>query len=158
VRWHVRARAALHLGDLARGLAELERYDREFSGGILRPEASMLRIEALVQAGDLARARQLAEIFIATYPPSPHVARIRKLVGLGSECPWECIAFGAKEVGMAKHYRWLGLMIVVVGCAADLHVGEPAQGGRRAMRVSLGAARQVRAAQVVAAAMRAPRA
>ncbi|HEY5956232.1 MAG TPA: hypothetical protein VIV60_06760 [Polyangiaceae bacterium] len=77
-----KVRAALHEGDAARGLAGLESYEREFEAGVLRPEAAMLRIEALMRVGKLTLAREHANRFLSRYPTSPHVGRVRQLVGL----------------------------------------------------------------------------
>jgi outer membrane protein assembly factor BamD (BamD/ComL family) len=76
-----RARAALNLGQASVGLAELARYEAAFPRGMLRPESMVLKVEALVMAGDRARARELALAFIAAHPQSPHTGRLRSLVG-----------------------------------------------------------------------------
>jgi hypothetical protein len=75
------ARTALSAGSAARALGELDRYDREFPAGVLGPEATVLRIEALVRQGNLKSARALATGFLATHRRSPHAARIHSLLG-----------------------------------------------------------------------------
>jgi outer membrane protein assembly factor BamD (BamD/ComL family) len=60
-------------------LAALRSYAREHPHGALRQEATLLRIEALHRAGDRARARALAERFLADNPNSPHAPRVRAL-------------------------------------------------------------------------------
>jgi hypothetical protein len=77
-----RVRAALNSGQASMGLAELGRYEAAFPRGMLRPESVVLKVEALVMAGDRARARELALAFIAAHPESPHTGRLRSLVGL----------------------------------------------------------------------------
>lgn len=61
-------------------LAALRAYQRDFPGGVLRQEATLLTIEAHRQAGDHRRARTLAARFLASNPDSPHSARVRDLL------------------------------------------------------------------------------
>lgn len=75
-----RIRTAVRGGDTLRALRALDAYDEQFRDGILRPEAEVLRIEVAVGSGALLQARALAHAFIARYPTSPHVSRIRELV------------------------------------------------------------------------------
>jgi hypothetical protein len=75
------ARELLTLGDAAGALARLEAYQRRFAGGALREEALLLRIEALVRAGDRATASAVARHFLQTYPTSVHVRRVAALLG-----------------------------------------------------------------------------
>ena len=49
--------------------------------GVLSPEATVLRIQALQLAGDRAAAAALAQRFIRAFPKSPHVPRLRALAG-----------------------------------------------------------------------------
>jgi hypothetical protein len=77
-----RVRAALNHGQFTTAWAELDRYHALFPRGTLGPESTVLRIEALVLAGDRTRARDLARSFMATHPNSPHLGRLRTLVGL----------------------------------------------------------------------------
>jgi outer membrane protein assembly factor BamD (BamD/ComL family) len=75
------ARTALRAGDAAGALAELDRYEGKFGrSGSLAPEAAVLRIEALLVRGDRARAKALADAFLAAHPKSPLAARVRALV------------------------------------------------------------------------------
>ena len=78
------AREALASGDASRALRALDARDRAFPRGALGPEATVLRIEALVQRGDRATATRLAEAFLAASPRSAHASRIRTLVGLAA--------------------------------------------------------------------------
>jgi hypothetical protein len=73
------ARAALRSHNPMAALSALDAYARAFPRGALGPEATVLRIEALVDAGDRASANTLADQFFAAHPSSPHAARVRSL-------------------------------------------------------------------------------
>jgi len=75
------ARTALRSGDPARALSILDGYASRFPHGSMAPEATMLRIEALVKAGDRAAAGRVADGFLTMSPGSPYAARIRSLLG-----------------------------------------------------------------------------
>lgn len=75
------ARELLTLGDAAGALVQLEAYQRRFAGGELREEALLLRIEALVRAGDRTTASAVARHFLKAYPASVHVDRVAALLG-----------------------------------------------------------------------------
>ncbi|MBI3206588.1 MAG: hypothetical protein HYZ29_33935 [Myxococcales bacterium] len=75
------ARQALSRGDSGAALGLLDRYQREFPAGRLRPEALVLRVEALVRAGKADRARELARGYLAQSPGGAHASRLRELVG-----------------------------------------------------------------------------
>jgi TolA-binding protein len=74
------ARDHLSHGDALGALSELDAYAREHATGALRQEASVLRIEALVQSGNRDAARGIAVQFLRDHPQSPHAARVRALV------------------------------------------------------------------------------
>ncbi len=76
-----RARAALG-SDPKGALAALDEHRRLFPKPNLGLEATVIRIDALVQAGQRAAAKVLAKDFLVRHPTSPQAARIRKLVGL----------------------------------------------------------------------------
>ncbi len=76
-----KAKLALKAGSPAQALAELGTYAQRFPRPMLGAEASVLRIEALSQSGDGARAKTLAEAFLAKNPNSPYAARLRSLTG-----------------------------------------------------------------------------
>jgi hypothetical protein len=76
------ARSALAAGDTAGALRALDDHDRRFPGGMLGPEATVVRIEALVHRGDRAAAGRLATAFLAAHPRSPHASHLRSLLGL----------------------------------------------------------------------------
>ena len=76
-----KAKLALKGGSPAQALAELGTYAQRFPRPMLGAEATVLRIEALSQSGDGARAKTLAEGFLAKNPNSPYAARLRNLTG-----------------------------------------------------------------------------
>jgi TolA-binding protein len=76
-----RARSVLASGEAARALALLDSYRARFPRGSMVPEAAVLRIEALVGAGDLAAAQRAGDAFLADQPQSPYAAHIRSLIG-----------------------------------------------------------------------------
>jgi hypothetical protein len=75
------ARATLDRGDAKGCLAKLDAYQHAFPRGSLWQEATVMRIEALLRAGDRRGARALADRFFARNPSSPYSARIRSLLG-----------------------------------------------------------------------------
>jgi outer membrane protein assembly factor BamD (BamD/ComL family) len=74
------ARVALSAGDRPRALELLERFETQFPEGVLRPEAAILRIEALVASGDRPAAARAARAFLAANPSSPYAPRIQRLL------------------------------------------------------------------------------
>jgi hypothetical protein len=70
--------------DPERALAALDAYQKQFPSGVLRPEATVLRVQALVQQGDAVRAASIARAFLAQNPHSPHAERLRSLVQVDS--------------------------------------------------------------------------
>jgi hypothetical protein len=76
-----KVKLALRSGNANQALAELGTYSQRFPRPMLGAEATVLRIEALSQSGDSARAKSLAEGFLAKNPSSPYAARLRKLTG-----------------------------------------------------------------------------
>jgi hypothetical protein len=75
------ARTALAGHDPGAALAALDRYKSRYPAGRLAPEATVLRIEALVERGDRAQASALADRFEAANPKSPYADRIRSILG-----------------------------------------------------------------------------
>jgi len=75
------ARAALGAGDPARALSMLDAYGARFPHGAMTQEAAVLRIEALVRAGDRPAAQRAADAYRRAYPQSPYLDRIRSLLG-----------------------------------------------------------------------------
>ncbi len=72
------ARATLDRGDAAGSLGQLDAYQRRFPRGTLRQEAAVMRIDALLRAGDRRAARALADRLLAA-GPGPYAERIRSL-------------------------------------------------------------------------------
>ncbi len=75
-----RAREALAAGRGAEVLRELDSYERGVRTGVLDPEATVLRIDALQQVGNRAAAAELARKFVATHPSSAHAPRLRAMI------------------------------------------------------------------------------
>lgn len=65
-------------------LSALASYSVKFPRGSFGQEAMVLRIRALDQAGDSARATALAKAFVARFPTSPHVARLKPIAERGA--------------------------------------------------------------------------
>jgi hypothetical protein len=84
-----RAESALSSGDATSALAELDHYDRVLRGKQMRAEATLLRMEALSQAGRAAAAEALAERFVRDNPESPLVDRARTFLSKKSIEPTE---------------------------------------------------------------------
>jgi outer membrane protein assembly factor BamD (BamD/ComL family) len=76
-----RARAAMNSGNPAQALSVLDAYTDRFPHPSLLPEATVLRIEALMKAGDPAAARRAADAFLAANTTSPYADRIRTILG-----------------------------------------------------------------------------
>ena len=70
------ARSAVRSGNNAQALRALAKYDQKFPRGQFRQEAQVLRMEALKQNGETARAAALAKKFLSEHPNSPHVERV----------------------------------------------------------------------------------
>lgn len=79
------ARGALARHFAAQALQALDAYALAFPGGALHVEAAALRIEAIGQSGNRARAAQLADAFLVSYPTSPLSARVRAFANTLSE-------------------------------------------------------------------------
>ncbi|HEX3850791.1 MAG TPA: outer membrane protein assembly factor BamD [Polyangiaceae bacterium] len=75
------AKGALASGNAAQALRELDAYKLHFPRGRLSQEATVVRIEALIDSGNQAAAGTVADRFLAAHPDSPYSARIRTLVG-----------------------------------------------------------------------------
>jgi hypothetical protein len=75
-----RARAKLSSGDAGGALSLLDVHQKEYAGGTLAPEAEVLRIRALLGAGNAAAAAARADAFLSANPQSPHAARVATLL------------------------------------------------------------------------------
>lgn len=73
-----RAAVANHAADQA--LSLLQRYSATYPGGVFGQEASVLRMEALSQSGQQARAKTLAREFLARHPNSPLAERAERVL------------------------------------------------------------------------------
>jgi len=73
------ARVSVRAGRPADALRTLDGYDAQFPDGLLVPEATVVRIEALVKNGDKAGARILGQTFLRAHPDSPLADRVRSL-------------------------------------------------------------------------------
>jgi len=76
-----KAKLALKTGNGAQALTELNTYAQRFPRPTLGAEATVVRIEALRATGNAARAKSMAEGFLAQNPNSPYAARLRSLTG-----------------------------------------------------------------------------
>lgn len=73
------ARAGLAARDTPASLRAVERYQSRFPSGLFAEEIEVIRIEALADSGDRARAHALAERFLAVNPSSAYAVRVRSL-------------------------------------------------------------------------------
>lgn len=76
-----RVRATLAEDDSRRALEMLERHERLFSTPALGPEASLLRIEALVNLGDRDAAIRVAVRLLAAHGEPSYRERVRGMLG-----------------------------------------------------------------------------
>jgi hypothetical protein len=75
------ARSALRSGNAAAALELVSRYERSYKRPRFAPEASALRIEALIAMGRRAEAARLARVFMANHPGHPLTVRLRGFLG-----------------------------------------------------------------------------
>jgi hypothetical protein len=78
-------RQELSRGDPSAALATLRRYDAECTTAVLAPEATVLKVQALLGAGRTAEAVSLGKRFMAEHPDSPNTTNLRRLLGPDSE-------------------------------------------------------------------------
>jgi hypothetical protein len=76
-----KARAAL-AGRPREAFALTEQHRQHYARGTFVQERDALAIEALLRAGELDMARDLARRFVRDYPSSPHAHRFRETMGL----------------------------------------------------------------------------
>lgn len=76
-----RARNALDSGDPGRAVHLVDAYEAEHPSGAFIQEAEVVRIESLAREGRTAEADRAGKHFLATFPKSPHDARVRALLG-----------------------------------------------------------------------------
>jgi len=75
------ARKALAQGNAALASRLLDRYSARFPKPRLGAEATVLRIETLMERGDRAGASRLGKAFLANNSKSPYARRVRSLIG-----------------------------------------------------------------------------
>ena len=75
-----RARRDLANGDPRSALVALERREREIKNPALNPEATLVRVQALLASGDRDRALALAKDFLSRVSSGPHAERMRRLI------------------------------------------------------------------------------
>ena len=75
------ARDAVAWGAADKALALLRQYQDKFPGGVFRPEAAALKIEALARLGRGAEVHALANRFVAEYGDGPLTDRVRRAAG-----------------------------------------------------------------------------
>jgi hypothetical protein len=75
-----RARRALRGGNPAVALQELARYEARFPRGALLQEATLLAVEARLEAGDTSGARAVAARVLTVDTTSPHARRLQALL------------------------------------------------------------------------------
>jgi hypothetical protein len=71
------ARAALALGNASGAMATLDDLGRQHANGPLAEEATVLRIEALLAAGNRQAGEALAQRFLEQHPSSAYAQRVR---------------------------------------------------------------------------------
>ena len=76
------ARGALSRGQPARALSILDAYVARFPRATLAPEATLLRVDALVHAGDRPAAERAAAALVANHLDSPYAGRVQSLLAL----------------------------------------------------------------------------
>jgi hypothetical protein len=75
------AHAALHANDSAAAIRTVNLYASRYPRGAFGQEATVIRIEALDQSGNHARAASLARAFLAKHPASAHAKRLERIAG-----------------------------------------------------------------------------
>jgi outer membrane protein assembly factor BamD (BamD/ComL family) len=78
------ARSGLAARNVKATNAALDAYAAQFPRGSFGQEALVLRIRAVDLAGDAARAKAMAKSFLARFPSSPHVARLKPIAERGA--------------------------------------------------------------------------
>lgn len=78
------ARNAIQAHQPEQALASLDTYTARFDSGAFKQEASVLRIQALAQRGDVTRASSMAKQFVESNPNSPYVGRAARIAKTSS--------------------------------------------------------------------------
>jgi hypothetical protein len=74
------ARRAIASGDASKSLELLDSFDREVAHPALGPEASLIRIEALIALGRVDGARRIGERLLSAQPNGAYSQRVRSLL------------------------------------------------------------------------------
>ena len=74
------AMGALQAGAIDEAVRLVNRFHVDFPHGVLAPDAELVAIEALAEAGETSKLTQRAERFLESNPNDPHAARVRKLL------------------------------------------------------------------------------
>jgi hypothetical protein len=77
-----RARAALRTGRARESVTLLDRFDRNYPGSHLAPEATVVRVSALLALGRRAQATELVRAYCRTGGRGAYGHRLMRLVGL----------------------------------------------------------------------------
>lgn len=75
-----RARKALEADDPTAALRVIDEQQRGHGEGVLKPETEVVRIEALIKAGNRQAGVELGRQFLAKYPNHPLQVRVRSLI------------------------------------------------------------------------------
>lgn len=75
-----RAKSALSSGNGSAALSALDEHDRSFPNGALAPEATVLRVRALVLSGNRSAALGIARNVVRANPQSAHAQALRNLL------------------------------------------------------------------------------
>ncbi len=73
------ARNAIQAHQPEDALVSLNTYANRFAKGAFKQEASVLRMQALAQQGDIGRASSMAKQFVESNPNSPYVGRAARI-------------------------------------------------------------------------------
>jgi hypothetical protein len=74
------AMGALQAGALDEAVRLVHRFHVDFPQGVLAPDAELVAIEALAEAGETSKLTERAERFLERNPNDPHAARVRRLL------------------------------------------------------------------------------
>lgn len=86
-----RARAALRAGTARQSVALLDKFDRNFPRSSLAPEATVVRVSALLALGERERATKLVRAYCRSGGHGAYGPRLMELVGLSEA---DCEGFG----------------------------------------------------------------
>jgi outer membrane protein assembly factor BamD (BamD/ComL family) len=73
------ARNAIQTHRPEEAFVSLNAYANRFAAGAFKQEASVLRMQALAQRGDVGQASSMAKQFVQSNPNSPYVGRAARI-------------------------------------------------------------------------------